>query len=112
MVTIELKEPWTFRTPLVTIDYPAGMHSVFQYIAKQAEAEGVIASTAIGSADPLDGSVPQLTEYLATVDDVRELQRMRKAEVGGKTRSTAIDAIDVRIAELEAENGDTDQPAA
>jgi hypothetical protein len=108
MVTIEFKEPWTFRTPLVTIDYAAGTHSVFKYIADQAEAEGVIASAAIGSADPLDGSVPQLTEYLAGVHDVKELQRMRKAEVGGKTRSTAIDAIDVRIAELEAVNGQSE----
>lgn len=108
MVTIELKEPWTFRTPLVTIPYQAGTHEVFQYIADQAEKEGVIASAAIGSSDPLDGSVPQLTEYLVTVDDIKALQDMRKAEVGGKTRSTALDAIDVRIAELEAGDGESE----
>ena len=108
MTTIELAQPWTYRTPLTTIDYEAGTHEVFDYIAKQAEAEGVIVSTEIGSPDPLDGSVPQLTEYLATVDDIKALEDMRKAEVGGKTRSTALDAIDVRIAELKAEDGDAD----
>lgn len=41
MATIELNEPWTYRTPEKTINYPAGKHEVFQYIADQAEAEGV-----------------------------------------------------------------------
>lgn len=105
MPKITLGAPWTYHTPLTTIDYPAGEHDVFKYIAEAAEAEGVIASAEIGSADPLDGSVPQLTEYLETVGDVAELRAMREAEVGGKTRTTALAAIDVRIAELEAEDG-------
>lgn len=42
MVTIKLAKPWTYRTPLTTIDYPAGEHSVFQYIADAALAEGAI----------------------------------------------------------------------
>lgn len=103
MVTIELEKPWTYRTPMVTIPYQAGTHEVFQYIADQAVKEGAITTSL--TTDPLDGSVPQLTEYLATVYDVEELRRMREAEVGGKTRSTALDAIDVRIAELEAGDG-------
>tara|TARA_R110002012_G_scaffold16958_19_gene64530 strand:- start:2159 stop:2356 length:198 start_codon:yes stop_codon:yes gene_type:complete len=42
MTTIELDAPWTYRTPEKTINYPAGKHEVFQYIADQAEAEGAI----------------------------------------------------------------------
>ena len=35
-VTITLAEPWTYRTPLVTIDYPAGTHVVAPHIAAAA----------------------------------------------------------------------------
>jgi hypothetical protein len=42
MTTIELDAPWTYRTPEKTINYPAGKHEVFQYVADQAEAEGAI----------------------------------------------------------------------
>lgn len=108
MVTINLDRPWTYRTPEKTIAYPAGEHSVFQYVADKAAEDGAIASAEIGTADPLDGSVPQLTEYLAGVEDVKELRRMRAAEVAGKTRTTAINAIDVRIAEIEGSSGDTE----
>lgn len=42
MVTIKLDKPWTYQTPLTTIDYAAGEHGVFQYIADAALAEGAI----------------------------------------------------------------------
>lgn len=42
MVTIKLEKPWTYRDPQTTIDYPAGEHSVFAYIADAAEKAGVI----------------------------------------------------------------------
>lgn len=34
--TITLAEPWTYRTPLVTIEYPAGVHTVAEPIAAAA----------------------------------------------------------------------------
>jgi hypothetical protein len=42
MVTIELKEAWTYRTPQVTIPYPSGKHTVFKYVAEKAVEEGAI----------------------------------------------------------------------
>lgn len=101
MVTIKLAEPWTYRTPQKTIRYPAGEHSVFRYVADQAEAEGVIAPS--GTSDPLDGSIEQVAEYLATVDDPAELDRLRANEVAGKTRKGALEAIDARRDELTAD---------
>jgi hypothetical protein len=35
-VAITLAEPWTYRTPLVTITYPAGEHTVTPVIAAAA----------------------------------------------------------------------------
>lgn len=34
--TITLSEPWTYRTPLATIEYPAGEHTVTAEIAAAA----------------------------------------------------------------------------
>jgi hypothetical protein len=42
MQTITLAAPWTYRTVLKTIEYPAGQHEVTNEVAAQAEAEGVI----------------------------------------------------------------------
>jgi hypothetical protein len=42
MTTIELDAPWTYRTPQVTIPYPAGKHTVFKYVAEKAVEEGAI----------------------------------------------------------------------
>lgn len=39
MKTIKLKDPWTYRTPEVTIDYAAGEHQVTDAIAAQAPKE-------------------------------------------------------------------------
>lgn len=41
-MNITLKAPWTYRTPLRTITYPAGVHDVTQTIAKAAQADGAI----------------------------------------------------------------------
>ncbi|MFN3474083.1 MAG: hypothetical protein ACK4ZW_08565 [Blastomonas sp.] len=42
-MNITLEAPWTYRTPLRTVTYPAGVHDVTQPIAKAALADGVIA---------------------------------------------------------------------
>lgn len=39
-MNITLKAPWTYRTPLRTITYPAGVHDVTQPIADAAKADG------------------------------------------------------------------------
>lgn len=39
MKTIILAAPWVCRTPLVTVEYPAGEHSVSDDIAAQARKE-------------------------------------------------------------------------
>lgn len=49
---------------------------------------------------PLDQSITKLTEYLKGVDDAAELDRLREAEVNGKSRDGALAAIDARKQEL------------
>lgn len=60
MKKIELATAWTYRTPEVTIDYPAGEHSVRKDIADAAEAAGVIkegkADGGVASKDGAPGS--------------------------------------------------------
>ena len=41
-MNITLKAPWTYRTPLATITYPAGTHDVAQPIADAARAAGAL----------------------------------------------------------------------
>lgn len=41
MKTLNLDKPWTYRTPVVTIPYPAGTHQVAKEVHAQAVAEGV-----------------------------------------------------------------------
>lgn len=41
MPTIKLAQPWTYRTPLATIDFPAGEHEVSTDIAAAAPAQPV-----------------------------------------------------------------------
>lgn len=50
MPTITLSEPWTYRTPLVTITYPAGTHEVGEDIAAQAPTQPE--ESADGDRDP------------------------------------------------------------
>lgn len=59
-------------------------------------------STGSGEPSPLDGSIPDLEKHLATVNDPAEVARLREAEVGGKSRSGALAAIDARAEELNA----------
>jgi len=40
--TITLAQDWTYRTPLVTVDYTAGTHSVLPMIAQAARDAGMI----------------------------------------------------------------------
>lgn len=51
---------------------------------------------------PLDGSVVELTEHLAGVNDVDEVQKLIDAETAGKSRKGALAALEERKAELEA----------
>lgn len=39
MPKITLAEPWTYRTPIVTVDFPAGEHEVSEEIAAAAPTE-------------------------------------------------------------------------
>lgn len=58
------------------------------------------AASGAGEPGPLDGSIPDLEKHLATINDPAEVDRLRAAEVGGKSRSGALAAIDARKAEL------------
>ncbi|GAB7010467.1 hypothetical protein [Halorubrum trueperi] len=51
--------------------------------------------------DPSDLSVEELSERIADVDDVELLAAIQDAEEEGEDRTTAIDALEKRIAELE-----------
>lgn len=42
MAQITLNEPWAYRTPMKTIQYPAGSHRVLAEIHEAALADGVI----------------------------------------------------------------------
>jgi hypothetical protein len=61
-----------------------------------------------GLAEPsiLDQSVAKLTEALEDVDDIGELQALRDAEQGGKSRAGAITAIEDRIAAVQGAGGE------
>jgi len=52
---------------------------------------------------PLDGSVDDLTDHLATLTDVDEVQKLIDAETAGKSRKSAIAALESRRDELLAE---------
>lgn len=45
---------------------------------------------------PLDQSIEKLTEYLATVTDADEVQKLLDAETAGKSRTGAIAALEAR----------------
>jgi hypothetical protein len=50
----------------------------------------------------VDQKISDLTTTLASVSDLEELDRMRKAEARGEKRTGALSAIDARIAEVKA----------
>lgn len=56
MKTLTLAEPWSYRTALVTIDYPAGDHEVADDIHAAAISAGVTEGTSDGGGNPEDGS--------------------------------------------------------
>ena len=56
-----------------------------------------------GEPGPLDGSVDELTAYLATVDDPDEVQKLIDAETAGKSRKGALAALEARRDELLGE---------
>lgn len=62
---------------------------------------GSATASPVAEPGPLDGSIPDLVTHLDSVNDVAELQRLREAETGGKSRAGALSAIDARIAELD-----------
>jgi hypothetical protein len=45
MMKIKLTETWTYRTPLITVDYPAGEHDMTKEAAAAAKDAGVIDET-------------------------------------------------------------------
>ncbi|UAB76961.1 hypothetical protein INR77_08880 [Erythrobacter sp. SCSIO 43205] len=55
MPTIELSEPWTYRTPLKTQRFPAGTHDVSASIAQTAMTDPA-AKAAIMEQETADGS--------------------------------------------------------
>jgi hypothetical protein len=61
-----------------------------------------------GTGEPslLDNSVPTLRQELAKIDDLGELRRLRDQEVGGKSRSGALEAIDDRILAVEEKSAE------
>lgn len=54
----------------------------------------------VDDSDPLEGSIADLTERLASMDDVRELKALAKREAKGKDRVGALNAITERIEAL------------
>lgn len=52
----KIKGPWTYRTPTVTIDYPAGEFQVSDEIAAafKEETDGNGAAKAAATGDPID----------------------------------------------------------
>lgn len=101
MQTITLVRPWTYRTPLKTIAYPVGEHTVTNTIAEAAEHENALGERPATPPGPLDQSVPDLEAYLAGVNDVAEVAGLIEAEEAGKTRKGALEALAARKAELE-----------
>ena len=85
--------PWTYRTPTVTIDYPAGEHEVSAEIA-------AAFSGAPAEPGPLDLSITDLTAELAKVTDVAVIDAMLASETAGKTRKGALAVLHARRAEL------------
>lgn len=102
MEAIKIRRKWSFRTPETTIDYEAGEHVVSSVIAKQAQADGVIDEESPVAPGPLDKSVADLSAYLEGVDDLAEIVALIRAEEEGKTRATALTALQARKAALES----------
>ncbi len=61
------------------------------------EPEPEIVEEPADDSDPLEGSIADLTERLASMDDVKELKALAKREAKGKDRVGALAAITERI---------------
>lgn len=57
MPQITLTQPWAYRTPLATVDYPAGEHDVSDEVAAAALADPA-AQAAIIEQETEDGEAP------------------------------------------------------
>ncbi len=52
---------------------------------------------------PLDGSITELREHIAGVEDAEAIQALIDAETGGKSRAGALAALNERLDELKDE---------
>ena len=69
-------------------------------VEPEPEPEPEIVEEPVDDSDPLEGSIADLTERLASMDNVRELKALAKREAKGKDRVGALAAITERIEEL------------
>lgn len=69
--------------------------------AEQADVDEEVASVDELDPHPADLKVPELKDRLEDVDSVELLEAIREAEVESEDRTTAKDAIDARLKELE-----------
>lgn len=87
--------------------HPAGMVTEGVEISdvelKAAEATGwfEFGGAEAGEPGPLDGSVEALNEHLATVEDVAEVEKLLEAETAGKSRKSALAALNERLEQLK-----------
>lgn len=102
MQTITLVRPWSYVTPLVTVDYGTGEHAVTNDIAAAALASGALGTKPDTPPGPLDLPIEELTTYIAGIDDLAVILALIKAEEAGKTRKGALDALTARKAAFEA----------
>lgn len=82
-------------------DAPAGWKGRYDVISGN-PADGSTFIAGSGEPGPLDGSVDDLTEHLATVTDADEVQKLIDAETAGKSRKGALAALEARRDELLA----------
>lgn len=88
-----------------TAKLPEGWKGKYQ-VVEHGPAEGSTAVTnpaADGAvANPLEGSIPELTKHVEGVTDVDEVQKLIDAETAGKARSGALAVLEARRDELLA----------
>jgi hypothetical protein len=66
------------------------------------QAEGQSEEAATKEPNALDGSIPDLVEYIKTENDPAEIDRLIAGEKAGKSRIGALDALEARKSELAA----------
>ena len=81
-------------------DVPAGWAGRYQVVSRDPSPGSTPVTN--GEPGPHDGSVDDLTEYLATLTDADEVQKLLDAETAGKSRKGAIAALEARRDELLA----------